>query len=97
MKYVIIGLESETPRAYPFIFSERLTHSEVARWAQRAVEREFKKPASVLSAGFCRIHENQWRATHGSESLRIERDDRQGYKDYLILNQPNAMEDRIPA
>lgn len=95
MKYVIIKVGGATEYVYPFIFSEKLSHSETARWVQRAVEREFKRPGEVYSAGFCHVYNNEWQTEHGSESLRIERNDRQGYKDHRILNQPDAMQNML--
>lgn len=98
MKYVIITIEvAELPRVYPFIFPERLTHSEVAKWVERAVTREFDNPdAKLYSAGFCHIHKNEWQVEHGSESLRIKPDPRQGYLDHRILNMPDALQWMLP-
>lgn len=96
MKYVIIKMTSATPRVYAFTFSERLTHSEVARWVQRAVEREFRHPAEVYSAGFCETGSMGFYVTeHGSESLRINKNEQQGNDDESILNQPSALQDML--
>lgn len=96
MKYVIIKMESETPRVYAFTFSERLTHSEMARAFQRGVEREFRHPCTVYSAGFCETGSMGFYVTeHGSESLHIDKNKQQGNDDESILNQPSALQDML--
>lgn len=95
MKYVIIKTaESEIQRVYPFVFPEQLTHSEVAKWVQRAVECEFERPCEVYSAGFCDITPFGAYSVerHGSESLGIASNPNQISTDERILNMPNAFQ-----
>lgn len=94
MKYVIVkALLVGIERVYPFIFPERLTHSEVAKWVEAAVMREFDDAgAKLYSAGFCHLYGNQWQAKHGSESLNIRPDPRQEFRDQKILNMPEAFQ-----
>ena len=98
MKYVIIKTEvCGNARVYPFIFPEALTHSEVARWVQRAVEREFNYPGEVYSAGFCLLHTagGFYVSKHGSESLKIATNEEHGDRDERILNMPRALQNRF--
>ena len=94
MKYVIVKTNR---KVYPFIFAEHLVHSEAARRFTHLVGFDSNDgPAEVHSAGFCHIHDNQFQVNHGSESLRIEPDRRQGFEDYQILNMPAALQGMFP-
>lgn len=95
MKYVILVAEEKAlgfSRAYPFIFPEYLVHKHVAEHMVHLLGMEENKDSTVLSAGFCHLHNGEWQTEHGSESLGIARDSRKGHRDHKILNMPNAMQ-----
>jgi hypothetical protein len=98
MKYVILNTVCDgDERVYYVIFPELLTHSIVAENMQRAVRKETGRFAMVFSAGFCQGFAGGILVTdHGSESLRIERNNDAGLRDENILNQPNAMQGMMP-
>lgn len=94
MKYVILVADHQKlgfKRIYPFIFAEYSTHSEVARSMIHMIGMETNIIPTVLSAGFCEPGQLGFQVTqHGSESLRLKQDSRQGDEDDRLLNLPNA-------
>lgn len=95
MKYVILAVDEQDlgfTRVYPFIFPEYVVHSNMAEHMMHLLAMEEDKDAKVLSAGFCSLHDNQWRCTHGSESLAIKSERRCELRDERLLNLPNAQQ-----
>lgn len=95
MKYVILSVKEEKlgfTRVYPFVFAEYCTHKFVAEYMIHMLGMKEDKDAKVSGAGFCHLHKGEWQTDHGSESLGIKKDIRQGYKDHVILNMPNALQ-----
>lgn len=94
MKYVILTVEvAGILRAHPFIFSERDTHSEVARWMTNMLWREHNDEPHVYSAGFCDFGKGSVEVVkHGSESLKLKSDPDCESRDEQILNMPSALQ-----
>lgn len=95
MKYVILVVQEQElgfSRVYPFIFPEYVVHKNVAEHMVHLLGMEENKDATVLSAGFCHLHNGEWQTEHGSESLAIARDHRKGHRDHRLLNMPSAMQ-----
>ena len=98
MKYVIVKVElAGVERVFPFCFPERLTHATVAVRACRAVTDEFEEHAEVYSAGFCFLGDECYTDVEcGSESLKIQKNEKQSFMDMRILNQREAMQGAMP-
>lgn len=81
MKYVILKAtfaDMDVSKAFPFIFSEHLTHSEIAKAMKRHVTIELR-PAhvevEVHSAGFCNVTKDGFVCVRGSETLNIKKEE----------------------
>jgi hypothetical protein len=93
MKYVVIKVKEDGyTRVFPIIFAEYQTHSVVAALAIAAIDHEFKKTGTPLTAGTCWTTNDEWKCIHGSESLSMPKNKSCNALDANILNMPNALQ-----
>lgn len=87
MKYVIlkIKISDGVHKAFPVIFAEHLTHSEVAVGMTRVIRRETTHNPEVHSAGFCGWGMNGFVCTRGSETLQIPRENERSAEDERLI------------